>query len=139
MDTSNPANPSSQRRTPDEYELKIDDQVTKFLDLNHKVTFFVITAAIGTLAFSLNFVASNKLLVTSNIFHFTLLVAAAILALLSAWAAIMALNQDVKSFRLHLRYRYERKTYNQLTQRQQDEWGNINHRAGYTRRLSFVC
>jgi len=43
-----------------EYEIKIDEQVNKFLDLNHKLTFFLVTGAIGTLGFTLAFAKEHS-------------------------------------------------------------------------------
>ncbi len=37
-----------------DYDLKIDDQVTKFLESNHKLTNFLITAAVGTLGYTMS-------------------------------------------------------------------------------------
>jgi hypothetical protein len=39
----------------DEYDIKIDEQVNKFLELNHTLTFFLVTGAVGTLGFTLAF------------------------------------------------------------------------------------
>src|SRR5919197_467884 len=38
-----------------EYDLKIDAQVEKFLELKHKLTFFLITAAVGSIGYTLKF------------------------------------------------------------------------------------
>ncbi|MGA8657669.1 MAG: hypothetical protein WB586_16110, partial [Chthoniobacterales bacterium] len=47
---------STAAATVDEYDLKIDSQVEKFLDLKQKLTYFLVTASIGPIAFALTFV-----------------------------------------------------------------------------------
>jgi hypothetical protein len=125
------------KNSHDDYELKLDDQVTKFLDLNHKITFFLITAAVGTIGFSLNFLASNKLLIASNKSHVVLVILASVLALLSAGLSLFALNSDIKSFRLHLRYRHQRRVFSNLTEKEKKEWNKVIARAGRARKLSI--
>ncbi len=61
MSANIPPQVNTQGNPFDEYELKLDEQVGNFLGLNHNLTFFVITAAVGTLGITLNFlVLSNS-------------------------------------------------------------------------------
>jgi hypothetical protein len=120
-----------------DYDLKIDDQVSAFSTLNHAVTFFYITAAIGTFGFSLNFLVANNLLVRSSVIHVGGVIVAALTALGSAGFALLALHEDIKSFRLHLKYRYQRKKIADLNPTQQSEWDNINKSAGDARKFSL--
>ena len=79
---------------PNDYELKIDEQVNKFLDLNHKLTFFIVTAAVGTLGFTLNFTTASKVQIASNLCSLILIGIAAVLALLSAGVALFVRIPD---------------------------------------------
>jgi hypothetical protein len=142
MSANVPTQGNTQSTPFDEYEFKLDDQVGNFLGLNHNLTFFVITAAVGTLGFTLNFLVTNKLLVSSNKLHLSLVVAASITALLSSGSALYALKSDIKSYRLHLRYRHERKSYTQLSDEQKKIWDRINSKAESARKYSLwllVC
>jgi hypothetical protein len=138
MCPSPPDNKANPQDVPDDYELKIDDQVNKFLDLNHKLTFFLVTAAVGTLGFTLNFTVASKVQLASNLGSLVLIGFAAVLALLSAGIALFALNADIKSFRLHLKYRYKRKSFENLTDQEQNDWVGINRLAASSRRWAFI-
>ena len=117
----------------DDYDLKIDDQVVKFLDLNHKLTFFMITAAVGTLAFTIDLSVSESLLSVSNNLSLALLILASLTALLSAGYSLRALYADISSFRRHLKYRYVRKSFNELSREEQESWDDVNKRAARSR------
>ncbi len=121
----------------DDYELKIDEQVSQFLGLNHTITFFLITAAVATLGFTLNFAASNKIEFTSSDLRFCLIVFAALSAMLAAGLALLALTADISSFRIHLKYRYERKKYDDISELEKTRWNRINSRASWARKASF--
>ena len=120
-----------------DYELKIDEQVQKFLELNHGLTFFLVTASVGSLAFTLTYAKERSAEDLSNLWLLVLMGLAALLALSSAWAGLRALSFDQTSFRLHLRYRYQRKTWDQLTSGQQNDWETVNQKASSSRRLAF--
>jgi hypothetical protein len=121
----------------DDYELKIDEQVSQFLGLNHTITFFLITAAVATLGFTLNFAASNKIELTGSDLRFYLIVFAALSAMLAAGLALLALTADISSFRIHLRYRYERKKYADISKLEKTRWDRIIRRASWARKASF--
>ena len=121
----------------DDSELKIDEQVQKFLELNHTLTFFLVTASVGSLGFTLTYAKEQSGKSELNFWLLLLMGISAVLALLAAWAGLRALMHDQSSFRKHLAYRYQRKTYNQLTQRQQNEWEEINGKAASARKAAF--
>ena len=121
----------------DEYEIKIDEQVNKFLDLNHTLTFFLVTGAVGTLGFTLAFANEHSGVNGSSTWLLVLLLIAGISGLLSAWRGLSALRWDQQSFRLHLDYRYQHKTWSDLSDDKQLEWKNINKRASSARKWSF--
>lgn len=122
----------------DEYELKLDDQVAHFLQLNHTLTYFIITATVGTFGFTINLLITNKLLTNSNPLGILGVSFAALASLLGAAASLIALRCDVGSYRLHLKYRHERKRYTDLTDKQQAAWDRIQWWAKWMRELSFV-
>jgi hypothetical protein len=123
------------------FELGIDDQVEKFVELKQKLTYFLITAGIVVIAFSINFYTTNirtdKVLV--HHVHGTLLAAAAISALATAGLALLNLQLGHMSARLHLKYRYERRSYSQLTGRQKGWWTAINIMASFALYLAFAA
>lgn len=121
----------------DEYDLKIDEQVNQFLTFKYNLTYFVITAAVGTLGFTLNFVITNKLVSSSNIFHIILMTAVCLVALSSAYYSIKALRYNMKSFHLHLGYRNRRKAFSQLNAAEVAEVKRINTTAENASRLSL--
>ncbi len=121
-----------------DYRLKIDEQVSKFLELHHAVTFFVITAAVASLAFTLNFASSQKVPLASDTWNFGLLCAAALAALSSAGLSMRALNKDIASFRLHLKFSYERREFDDLSASEQRTWDRINKAAARSRKWSFM-
>ena len=124
-------------RPPDDYQLKLDEQVNHFYTLKHNLTFFIITAAVGTLGFSINFLITNKLITSTNIFNLTLIILASLAALLCSGLSVLALNKDIKSFQLHLKYRHKRLTYEQLNSVQQEEWDESNKIASRARKYSL--
>jgi hypothetical protein len=123
---------------PYDYDLKVDDQVNKLLDLDHKLAFFMVTAAVSTLAFTLSFAASNKLLAATSRLHVAWLSFAAVAALGSAAAVLFALHVSIRSIRLHIRYRYERKSFADLSPSEQVTWSRLNSYANQARRWAFI-
>lgn len=136
MSATNPPQPNPSNTQPDDYELRLDEQVSHFLGLNHNLTFFVITAAVGTLGFTINFLISNNLLISSNKTHLSLVISVSASALLSAGLALYALRLDITSFRLHLRYRHEKKSYSQFSNKEKKYWDRTNSKAEWSRKAS---
>ena len=122
----------------DEYELKLDDQVAHFLQLKHTLTYFVITATVGTFGFTINLLITNKLLTNNNPWGVVGVSVAALASLLGAASSLVALRCDVESNRLHLQYRHERKKNTDLTLDQMAAWNSLNWWAKWMRECSFV-
>ena len=129
---------TSSKGSSDEHELKIDEQVNKFLDLNHNLTFFLVTGAVGTLGFTLAFANEHSSSAKSSFWLLAILAVAGVAGLLAAWAGLHALRLDQESFRIHLGYRYQRKSWVELTKSQQETWDRINTRASSSRRRAFT-
>ena len=121
----------------DSYALKVDEQVSKFLELSHKLTFFLVTAAVGTLGFTLNTAIDHGAITMAGWGTFSVLTVAAILALTSAAMSLAALRHDSVSFQLHLRYRYARTEWDDLSQAERDAWNDINQKASWCRKHAF--
>ena len=123
------------------FELSIDQQVEKFLELRQKLSYFLITASIAVIAFSINFYTKNirtdKVLV--HHVHGTLLAAGAISALATAGLALLNLQFGHMSVRNHVKYRYERLSYSELTNRQKQSWTAVNITASYALFLAFIA
>src|SRR5262245_1418633 len=123
--------------TLDEHDIKIDEQVNKFLDLNHNLTFFLVTGAVGTLGFTLAFANEHASAALSSFWLLAILAIAGAVGLGAAWAGLHALRLDQQSFQMHLGYRYQRKSWSELTTQQVEVWNRITARASFTRRLAF--
>jgi hypothetical protein len=121
---------------PNEYDLKIDSQVEKFLDLKQKLTYFLITASVGPIAFALSFVKDE----TKNISGIWIAMATGVvIGLLAAGFALFSLHFELTSYQKHLRYRYERKSWADLTAVEQSQWNKINARAHTFLKFSFIA
>jgi len=123
------------------FELSIDQQVEKFLELRQKLSYFLITASIAVIAFSINFYIKNirtdKVLV--HHVHGTLLAAGAISALATAGLALLNLQFGHMSVRKHIKYRYERVSYSKLNSRQKKSWTAVNIIASCALLLAFFA
>jgi hypothetical protein len=96
---------------PDEYDLKIDSQVEKFLDLKQKLTYFLITASVGPIAFAVSFVKDE----TKNLSGIWIaMTVGVIIGLLAAGFALFSLHFELISYQKHLGCRYARKGWADL-------------------------
>jgi hypothetical protein len=121
-----------------DYDLKIDTQVEKFLEMKHKVVFFLMTAAIGSIGYTLKFSVDKLDAITAHPWRIAFLLAGTIAGLLAAGSVLYSLSQEVNSYQLHIKNRYLRKSWDQLSEDEQISWDKINHRAHISQRLAFV-
>ncbi len=121
-----------------EYKLALDDQVGKFLDVRHKHTYFLVTAAIAVLAFVINFAANNKLLSELNPLAVTLISISTLSSLGVAGFALWSLSLDNASHNLHLKYRHLSKNWEDIPTPEQNQWEEINRRASQFRNIAFI-
>jgi|HubBroStandDraft_4_1064222.scaffolds.fasta_scaffold113411_2 hypothetical protein len=127
---------STAAATVDEYDLKIDSQVEKFLDLKQKLTYFLVTASIGPIAFALTFVKD----VAKNLFGiWVAMFIGIVLGLVSTGCALYSLHLELASYQKHLGYRYARKRWDDLSQKEKDDWNDINVKAGLFLKFSFIA
>ena len=121
-----------------EYKLALDDQVGKFLDVRHKHTYFLVTAAIAVLAFVVNFAAANKLFSDLSPLALVLIAIGALSSLSVAGFALWSLSLDNASHSLHLKYRHLSKNWKDIPEADQKKWDAINQRASIFRNVAFI-
>jgi hypothetical protein len=112
--------------SPDEqckYDLEIDTQVAKFVEIKQKLTYFLVTASVAVIAFLVNFTVENRAQVGCYIWLLTL---SSIAGLITAGSSLLSLNFELRSYTLHLKYRYEKKNYESLGPEEQEKWERIN-------------
>jgi len=124
---------------PGEYDLKVDAQVEKFLELKHKLTFFLITAAVGSLGYTLDFAIEKMDVIKSRPLRVTCLTAATAVGLLAVMFALFSLYNEISSYRFHIKYRYARMTFEQASADDQAAWNRANRFAKRFERASFLC
>ena len=124
---------------PDDYDLKVDSQVEKFLELKHKLTFFLITSAVGSIGYTLNFAISRINDLTHRTGRIVILSTATIFSLLTVALTLFSLYKDISSYRLHLKYRYLRKMWEQVSPNDKKLWDQANRLSKVFEKLSFVC
>lgn len=121
-----------------DYDLEIDRQAEKFLELKHRLTFFLTTAAIGSIAFTLNFAISTLDQITGHVTRIAFLLAGSTLGLFTVGSALFSLQQEIESYRLHIRNRYLRRTWEQLPAGEKDRWDGLNQRARKLLEAAFL-
>jgi hypothetical protein len=118
--------------TPSEYDLKIDAQVEKFVENKQKLTYFLITASVTVIAFIVNFAVSHPTPLPSMVIF------AAIAGLFTSGFSLLNLRFEHRSYNLHLKYRYQRKTWDDLTPKEQTQWDKLNRQATFFIESAFV-
>ncbi|HEU0049876.1 MAG TPA: hypothetical protein VFQ43_19970 [Nitrososphaera sp.] len=126
-----------QEHTPSEYELAIDTQTEKFLETKQKLVYFIVTASIAPLAFSLSFSADKVKAITESWFLIFAGLLGALSGLLSAGSALFAIHCDLHSYRRHIATRYARKSWSELSEQEQAEWNKVNALGADSLRLSL--
>src|SRR5262245_11347917 len=125
-----PRQPAS--ATPSDYDLKIDTQVEKFVENKQKLTYFLITASVTVIAFIVNFAVSHPTPLPSMVIF------ASIAGLFTSGFSLLNLRFEHRSYNLHLKYRYQKKTWNDLTTEEQDRWDKLNRQATFFIEAAFV-
>ena len=109
-----------------DYALKVDEQVAKFLESDNRLTFFIVTASVACLGFTLKFASDAELLADPSVLVVSELAFGAVLALLASAMAIRSLLASIQSSRFHLGARYQGKSYDQLPEEKKEEWDAAN-------------
>src|SRR4026209_2614476 len=118
---------------PSDYDLKVDAQVEKFVENKQKLTYFLITASVAVMAFIVNFAVTHPADLPS------LAIFASIAGLLTSGFSLLNLRYEHRSYNLHLKYRYQKKTWNDLTATEQTHWDNLNRQATFLLEGAFIC
>lgn len=124
-------------RVVDAVDLQIDEQVNKLLELSHQLTYFIVTASVTALAFTINLLASHDPDLLDSVDVRCWLLVAAVLALSTVALSLLALTADIKSFRYHLRFRYERKSLDDVPAETRKDWDRTIAGARSQRTLAF--
>ncbi len=106
-----------------EYELKIDTQVEKFLEIKQKLTYFLITASVAVIAFLANFVIKH-ISESGNLVW--LIISSSITGLITSGCSLLNLHLELRSYQLHLKYRYEKISWDSLSEKRKKEWDRVN-------------
>ncbi len=118
-----------------DYELKIDAQVEKFLEMKQKLTYFLITASVAVIAFLSNFAIEHR----TEAKHIILLViVSSIAGLLTSGFSLLNLHLEHKSHRLHIKYRYQKIPWESLKPNEQKHWDCINKWAAHLLKSAFI-
>jgi hypothetical protein len=120
---------------PIDYELKIDAQVEKFFETKQKLTYFLVTASAAVIAFIVTSV-TDKL---GNVGPLVWIVVLSVMAgLVAAGSSLLNLHCELLSYRLHIKYRYQKKLWTNLTDKEQAYWDRLNGRAMRYLKVAFI-
>jgi len=122
---------------PTDYDLAVDQQTDRFISLHHQLTYFLITASVAPLGFTLKSAIEFNKDLNFEVWVIFILLIGGLSGVLSAAWAISALRRDISSHRKHLASRYNRKSYSDLPLNEQKEWDKDVKRARVYRDLSF--
>jgi hypothetical protein len=124
-----------------DYDLAIDEQVEKLLELRQRLTYFFITAAVVVLAFAVN-LDIHTIRPSAQLdhkVHAYWLVAGSIVGLGTAGLALLSLYFEHRGFQLHVKHRYERQEFSDLSQREQRSFDRIGSWSARTRSMAFLA
>lgn len=125
-------NPPVTPPAPSEYDLKIDAQVEKFVENKQKLAYFLITASVTVIAFIVNFAVSHPSPLPSMVIF------ASIAGLFTSGFSLLNLRFEHRSYNLHLKYRYQKKTWDDLAPKEQAQWDKLNRQATFFIESAFV-
>lgn len=117
---------NNQSQNPNEYELKIDAQVEKFVEIKQKLTYFLITASVAVIAFLANFVTKYRTEAGNLVW---LMIFSSLAGLFTSGFSLINLQLELKSYKLHLKYRYQQKSWDSLNDKEKSEWNKVNSLA----------
>jgi hypothetical protein len=117
---------------PSDYDLKVDSQAEKFVENKQKLTYFLITASVAVIGFVVNFAVTNKVNLPS------LVIFTSLAGLLTTGFSLLNLHSEHRSYRLHIQYRYQRKSWIHLTPDEQAHWEKLNDQASLFLECAFA-
>ena len=122
-------------REPDSYDLQIDAQTEKFIEVRQKLSYFLITAGTVVIGFLAQYVINNRDDVGD---WFWLAIASSIGGLFAAGSALFNLYFELRSYRLHIKSRYERKSYDSVRKSEREDWDQANKMARLCMNSAFA-
>ena len=131
---------STPEKTRDErfdYNLKVEEHADKFFEMRHKITFFLITAAAASVAYTLNFSIGRLTEVATFPERKACLFIAAIFAILTVISSLLSMYYDVEVNRLNLGAYFDKKLYTELSVEEQEIWVKAGKRAQDHEVLAF--
>lgn len=126
------ANEESAKDKQFAYMLEIEDHADNFFEIKHKISFFLITAAVGSLGYTLNFAVGRLGEVIAFRERGACLVIGALCGILTVGTALFSMYYDMQAYRRNLRGYYERKTEDD------PQWKTFRRRSTYCQRLAFA-
>lgn len=122
-------------QTEIDYELKIDAQVEKFFEIKQKLTYFLITASIAVMAFLVNFAITHLMEAKQFIW---IVIISSIAGFFTSGFSLLNLHLEHRSYRLHIKYRYEKKEWDSLSDMDKNKWELINKWAARSLKSAFI-
>jgi hypothetical protein len=113
------------------YMLEVEDHADNFFEIKHKISFFLITAAVGSVGYTLNFAVSRLTEVVGRPERIASLVVGALCAILTVGVALFSMYYDMQAYRRNLRGYFARDT------KDDEEWKRFRRRSTYCQRLAF--
>ncbi len=132
------ASPEDKRDKLFEHYLKVEEHADKFFEMKHKITFFLITAAAGSIAYTLNFAVGRLVEVAIFPERKICLIIAALGAMLTVASALLSMYYDVDANRFNLSAYFERKLYEDLPEETKRSWDRTGRRAKDYEVLAFT-
>ena len=108
-----------------DYDLAIDSQVEKFVEIKQKLTYFLITASVAVIAFLVTFAVDHPTVggfQTASGVRLFLLITSSLAGFATAGLSLMNLHLEHKSYAKHLKYRYQRKRWDALPDAEKRRW-----------------
>lgn len=121
-----------------EYQLKVEDHADNFFEIKHKITFFVITAAVGSMGYTLNFSIGRLGDITLRPERIVCLIVAVFLGLLTIGVALLSMYYDSRNYAFNLRAYFSRKLYDALSDDEKDKWATLRSKATRYQRFGFT-
>ena len=119
-----------------EFELKIDSQVEKFLEVKQKFTYFLVSAAVVVAVFVFN-QAEKK--TPESFIMLIFLIASGLSGIVAAGCSLLSIHFEIISYRMHIHYRYKRKTWDTLDDKSKQSWDRSNHKAKAFFSAAMIC
>jgi hypothetical protein len=114
--------PEKTREKIFDYFLKVEEHADKFFEMRHKIAFFLITAAAGSVAYTLNFSIGRLTEVATFPERKVCLIIAALFAILTVISSLLSMYYDVEVNRLNLGAYFDKQLYTELPVKEQEFW-----------------